>query len=372
MILKTKNTMNKEEIFKTNRMVIDSGFIILMAEDIGALVRISAIDGIVQVVHRFPLLESYRSFIKYSDRIILFPGRNGKVCEYSEKSDTSTYKEDLKGLVEDENWSGNYIVSNNEVYFYWDAPFIIKYNLETDKWIKIDNWFNLLSKQELQFKGFEKRAFFCDDCIFFLLSEANSFIKLNITNNKASLQKLNIPHNIKTQGVVCQNREIWLEAVTSDNELIVLKSDIMFSNIEEICRFSMKRSINKPRFILEKYSDMLYLIPENYDKAFVVNVSKKNIKTLDDVRTLGINKLKEAGKYPCNYFCCVSDNNLLYTINIKLGVLAIIDMKTSEVRNITLLFSDEQKRMLLWDNNKRVVSEGDMFDLSDYIDMITE
>ena len=92
---------------------------------------------------------------------------------------------------------------------------------------------------------------------------------------------------------------------------------------------------------MEVLDETMYLLPGEYDKAYVINLKNGTYKEFSDIEIVDRKHLSKTSRH-MNFFYGERANDILYTFNISNGVLVMIDLKNGKVSNIAGLFDKDK------------------------------
>jgi len=371
--------MNYEKQLLTTKMEVFDKNIVFMAEDMGQLCHVKWDENgyDLKVLMLPPNDNVYRSIFKQDNYIYVFPQGRGDVIIYDLESGQCLIKCIPRNLhnAGEGNWSAGIYAFQNSVYFAWDNPVITKYLWKEEKWVVYREWKKKLSKECAEYKTwFMWNTFTFGKEVFFNIWNSNMFLSINDETEEIKMHLMEFPGNLQNEKIMLvrfDGKYIWLQTLNEEKSIGIYRGCINDFKAEKIIDIPITKRIGRvyPYFlVMEIEGNKLYLLPAEYDKAYIVDVEERVFRELPEITVVSMKEMsmKRSKRY-INYFHGERKGNYLYSFNIITGSLAIIDLITSECKTI---LPKMNKVRMMEEMPEYAMQEGAVMELHEFLEYV--
>lgn len=289
----------------------------------------------------------YRTLIKDGNRLLLIPVEEGNLWIYDiTNGKTTSYAVPDIVFCEGRNWSAKYIRFGKFIYFSWENPVIVRYDLVNDEWKLLTEWRKLLPKDCLYNNWFQNDGFLNNGFLYFPIGTSRMILKLNPNNNKFEMLSLQIPESVASiNNNFFSDGELWSECKNVDGTVsIYCCKDWETFQCERVYDFdidTVDSGGTRIFSIIEKIGDDLLLLPGNYDKVYLLNVKEKAAYVTNRFPTVPCDNLKPDWFSAFNYYRGLRLNKNFLVIHSWTQQLIEIGEEGYKVKKIPITVSDE-------------------------------
>lgn len=364
----------KEYLMQYDYLAGDRDKLWYIASRFSSLMEIDRVTGKVKEVLSLKKEGLYRSLIKDGNRLLLVPAKMGYLWIYDitdGKAKSQVLPDEIfcKGL----NWSAKYIRLEKHVYFSWASPVIVKYNLSSGQWQLLTEWRKLFPRDCKYDNWFPNDSFFYDGFLYFQIGTSRMILKLNLNSDEFEVLSLCMPEQVVSiDNTVFSNGELWMECTNDDDMISIYRCrDWNTFQCEKILDLKMGMDGNgniRMFSIMEKIGNKLLLLPGNYDKAYIFNITDRTVYIANQYPTVSCDKLRSDWFSAFNYYKGLRLEGKFLVIHSWTQQLIEVSESGDDVKKVPIIFSDETLDRIKKNEfkNTTIFNEG-ILDLDDFL-----
>lgn len=365
--------MNKKEyLMQCDCLVGDENKLWYIASRFSSLMEINRMTGEVKELFSLEKEGQYRSLIKDGNKLLLFPAGAGRLWIYDiadEKIISCSIPKEV--FYEGQNWSAKYIRLGNCVYFNWESPVIVKYNLSDNKWQVLTEWRKWIPRDCQQENWFPNEAFFHDGFLYFQIGRSRLVLRLNPDTDEFDMLSLHIPKRVVSiNNITFSNGELWMECQNNDNRASIYCCRNWSScQCEKILELDIISNNSVKMFsIMEKLGDKLLLLPGSYDRAFLIHIKERKVYETEQYPVVSCDRLNSDWFSAFNYYKGLKLNKKFLVVHSWTHQLIETNEDRDDVKRIPIIFMGETlEKMKKNEFEDNVICNEGILELRDFL-----
>lgn len=361
----------KKSLLANDGITCDENYIWYLANEFSAVIQIERITGnatVLFVVKEYLEVFAFRSIVKYKNSLFLFPFKGSQYVEY----DINAEKYSIKQIPDElwqKNWCAQYFQDNSDLFFYFQAPCIVKYDCEQDEWTIYDKWNSeideeIRSSDELK-HWFGYGSYKYGNNYYFQLNHDNRIACLN--TSFGGIRTIEMPPSYKEsylETLSGSNDGIWamLHCGRGDSRLLFINEDL--KDFKEICVLPNDGvDVAYSQIVLgRKY---LWILPAAYDRGWKVLKDGSSIEELKDISIVDKSNLKPIWGRDLNYGIGRIVGDTYINMNTRAGRIVEIDIVQDKCHEYDIKPIEAYRIWKLAD--REVFFENPYYNLTDFL-----
>lgn len=325
-------------------------------------------SNVVRVLFETVNHKTFDSIAVNNNQLYLVSSDRREIIVY----DYNTGKQIIKSInvTDFDNWAGSYVERDGQFVYGWQNPIIVTYSPNDDKWNVVDEWSADLRRKNTFLLRAIKAPQLIGEKYYAVIGNSKLILEFDL-NTKAS-RLIELPMD-NIESIICfkiiDGSSFFICQKERSNTVVLYKADSEnFDNPQKMLEWDINYCDEFSFSEVVHAGKLLYLIPDEYDKAFVISLNDYEVREDKRIPTVNYNILSNNPGYKSNYFSGTYIDGYFLTINVWTMKLVRINCTTGElfVDKITKDISIENYALDAFGSN-RIMMETPEFDAADYL-----